>query len=380
MISNVLNLIWKMQPILWMLCIAFLASILIQSISAGIRRSNLAQVYGCKSIPTVHQLDGRLGLLFLWENVRNLKERRFLQSWDEYLARNGRSIHFWFLGQRHLVTSDPENVKTILTSSVDDFELGPGRRRGFAPLFGTGVLAVDGEHWRQARALLRPSFAKRELSDVQVFETHFQRFLSALPADGETVELQGLLNNLTLEISEDLIFGDSSRSNIENSHFPSACDVAIRGVFRNVIFGRLSIILDQTSRRARSIVHDIIDRHVQRALTNKAADSPAADESSTSKKRSRYVFIQHLTKRTRDPTLLRYLSLNALLAGKDTTASLLGNLLYILARRPDIWAKLQTEARSFSSQPLNQDTIKSAICLSQCLNESKCRNHRIKNL
>ena len=380
MISNVLNLIWKMQSILWMLCIVFLVSILIQFISADIRRSNLVQIYECKSISTVHQLDGRLDFLFLWKNVRNLKERRFLQSWNEYLVRNERSIHFWFFDQRHLVTSDSENVKTILISFVNDFELESERRREFAFLFEIDVFVVNDEHWRQTRALLRSSFVKRELSDVQVFETHFQRFLSALSADEETIEFQNLLNNLTLKISKDLIFDDSSRFNIENSHFFSVCDVAIRDVFRNVIFERLNIILDQTSRRAKSIVHDIIDRHVQRALINKAADSSTIDESSTSKKRSRYVFIQHFTKRIRDSTFLRYLSLNVLLVEKDTTASLLGNLFYILARRPDIWTKLQIEVRSFFSQFLNQDTIKSVICLSQCLNESKCRNHRIKNL
>lgn len=67
--------------------------------------------------------------------------------------------------------------------------------------------------------------------------------------------------------------------------------------------------------------------------------------------------------------------LNILLAGRDTTASLLTNLFFVLARRPDIVAKLRHEitATLGSSDPSTLPTpsqLKDLPYLRACINES----------
>ena len=58
---------------------------------------------------------------------------------------------------------------------------------------------------------------------------------------------------------------------------------------------------------------------------------------------SRYVFLHELVSQTTDKIKIRSELLNILLAGRDTTSSLLSNVWFELANRPDIWSRLQRE-------------------------------------
>lgn len=58
---------------------------------------------------------------------------------------------------------------------------------------------------------------------------------------------------------------------------------------------------------------------------------------------SRYVFLNELVSHTSDPIKIRSELLNILLAGRDTTASLLSNVWFELSNRPNVWSRLQRE-------------------------------------
>ena len=64
--------------------------------------------------------------------------------------------------------------------------------------------------------------------------------------------------------------------------------------------------------------------------------------------------------------------LNVLLAGRDTTASLLGNIWFTLARRPDIWAKLRKEVQdTLHGQRPTFEQLKEMKYLRAIINECK---------
>jgi cytochrome P450 len=67
---------------------------------------------------------------------------------------------------------------------------------------------------------------------------------------------------------------------------------------------------------------------------------------------------------------LRTECLNILLAGRDTVSSLLSNLFFTLARRPDIQAKLRTEIAQLSSDSMGYEEIKDLKYLRAFINES----------
>ena len=127
------------------------------------------------------------------------------------------------------------------------------------------------------------------------------------------------------------------------------------------------------------IIHKFADDIIADAITrlNSSSSSDiekAASKLSISPNPGRYVFLHELLKQTQDPYVVRSELLNVLLAGRDTTAGLLANTWWVLARRPDIWAKLQAEIESHCGP--NPDTrpdyatIKEMPYLKYVLNES----------
>jgi len=79
---------------------------------------------------------------------------------------------------------------------------------------------------------------------------------------------------------------------------------------------------------------------------------------------------QELVRQTTDPIAIRSELLNILLAGRDTTASLLTNVWHILSRRPDIWKRLQAEVATLDNDIPSFEGLKNLKYLKALLNES----------
>lgn len=54
------------------------------------------------------------------------------------------------MGRVFINTIDPENIKTVLATSFNDFGLGH-RLHTFGPLLGRGIFTTDGAHWEHSR-------------------------------------------------------------------------------------------------------------------------------------------------------------------------------------------------------------------------------------
>lgn len=91
-------------------------------------------------------------------------------------------------------------------------------------------------------------------------------------------------------------------------------------------------------RDANRICHQLVDYYVKIAL-----DPSTTKDVKASQDRERYIFLEALAKDTKDPKMLRDQMLNILLAGRDTTASLLSSVFYLLADNPRVWTKLRSE-------------------------------------
>lgn len=107
-------------------------------------------------------------------------------------------------------TDEPEIIKTILSTKFDDFELSDRRIKAIAPSLGHGIFASNGAQWERSRALIRPSFTRTQVADLDTFETHVQHLIGAIPRDGSTVDLQALFFSLTMDSSTEFLFGTST--------------------------------------------------------------------------------------------------------------------------------------------------------------------------
>ena len=96
----------------------------------------------------------------------------------------------------------------------------------------------------------------------------------------------------------------------------------------------------------------------------------ARDSKSEKHPNSRYVFLHELVSQTSDKVKIRSELLNILLAGRDTTASLLSNFWFELANRPGVWGRLRREVDSQDGEPPTFEKLKDMKYLRAVLNES----------
>lgn len=85
---------------------------------------------------------------------------------------------------------------------------------------------------------------------------------------------------------------------------------------------------------------------------------------------NRYVFLHELCSQTTDKIKIRAELLNILLAGRDTTASLLSNVWFELSRRPAMWSRLRKEVDALNGELPTFEMLKGMKYLRAILNES----------
>ncbi|KAJ8066475.1 hypothetical protein OCU04_005535 [Sclerotinia nivalis] len=258
------------------------------------------------------------------------------------------------LGRDGFSTIDENNIKAILGTQFHDFDLGSERRDNGAPFLGVGIFTQDGKDWEHSRALLRPQFARDNLSDLEMEERHFQVLLKALPKIGQNgwsgkVDIQPLLFRFTLDTATDFLLGQSVESQLsgmkadsgaegkemEVEAFARAFDSATLALSKRARFGPYSwLVWPEGFRKAISVSHRFLDRIIAENLEKIKASGKV-------EKPDRYVFFEALAEQTQDPIELRAQVLNILLAGRDTTSSLLGFTILTLARDPERYKKLR---------------------------------------
>ena len=353
-----------------------LISVLLKRVIRAIHFRQYAIKHKCTSVNEVKQLDKPFGLSLLRHMIQTYRRRNFLEWWRGLANQTGTTFSFWLLGQLFYVTLEPENVKTIFSTSFDIFEHGPNRKAAGKPLIGNGIFAADGAEWHAARALLRPSFAKSQINDLEMLEHHFEHLLQVLPVDGEPVDLQELFKNLSMDVITDMLFGWSmnSLSKTEDKEavaFSKASEYAQKAAWRNISLGWMGpLVPDIRDWRARRLLHKTVNRIVQGILlskTEKPSDLSAHEEGT----RKQYVFLEHLAERTQDPDVLRDQLMSGLLGGRDTTSSLLSNLFHVISRNRDVWAKLKREVGLLKNQTPTMEDIQHAKYTRNCLQECK---------
>lgn len=274
---------------------------------------------------------------------------------------------FFFLFSLAVTTCEPENIKTLLSLKFNDYSIGVLRKKSFQNLFGKGIFTTDGSDWAHSRAMLRPNFARSQVGDLATFETHINHMIQAIPTDGSTVDLQDLFFDLTLDSATEFLFGESANTLVSGLKGGKAFGEAFTYCTTKLGFairaGMRGLIADKKYSRDQKIIHSFADQYVQTALQEYHAGELKSND--------RYVFLHELVKQTQDPLELRSETLNILLAGRDTTASLLSDLWNVLSKRPDLWQKLQAEIDRLDGRKPTFEEIKEMKFLCYCLNECK---------
>ena len=219
--------------------------------------------------------------------------------------------------------------------------------------------------------MLRPNFVRSQVGDLPTFENHVKHLVAAVPRDGSTVNLSDLFFRLTIDSATEFLFGESTESLTKDSAdgFAGSFTRGQEYIANHSRWGRWANLFPANKEFAhdQKFVHDFVDYYVDKGLAKR---NQLLAEKSHSEKPGRYVFIDELVRQSTDRIRIRSELLNILLAGRDTTASLLTNVWFILSKRPDIWEKLQAEVATLNGEAPTFEQIKNMKYLKALLNES----------
>ena len=347
-------------------------------LTIGASRRAMIKQHGCKPMkqsPDLNSFPNNIiGIKEVKRSLQAAKEHRLLAHNRSRFLKNGNNTHVKIFFTDLMQTLEPENLKTIMALDFKKWGLGDRRKGAFVPLLGHGIFTTDGPAWHNSRELLRPNFVRSQVGDLVTFEIHVDQLIKAIPKDGSTFDLQELFFMLTMDSATEFLFGEStnclapdpSPDNFEFAQAFTRSQEAIASSFRT---GKLEQWLrGSRTKKDRMYCKDFVDKFVQRGLEyRKRLDFGKMDD----KADDRYVFLYELVQRTTDPVQLRSELMNVLLAGRDTTASLLSDTWFVLARRPDIWAKLAEEVDALGGEKPTVEQIRDMKYLRWVFNECK---------
>lgn len=346
-----------------------------------LRHRRLAVQHGCKPIAHTPNMDPILGLDMVRKQLRDAKAHKALERATQRFKDHGNTFRSRWLLRDTIVTIEPDNIKTILALNFNDYGIGH-RLQHFRPLLGAGIFDTDGQHWHDSRALIRPNFTRDQVADLAAFERLIPDLFALIPRDGKTtVDLQSLFFRYTIDSATEFLFGQSvgSLKDVPTTgiSFAEAFDYAQDSIRMRSILGPLDIFhRDSKAAKCNKVCRELAQQFVEKAVEavqnnqesiHHQQQQPHHDD----EKRAKYVFSHELARRTSDKLRILDELMNVLLAGRDTTASLLSNMFFMLAKNPSIWAKLQAEVADLEGRRPTYEELRNLKYLRCCINECK---------
>jgi hypothetical protein len=161
---------------------------------------------GCAPAPTFPLKDPVLGIDLFLETIRAIRAGRFQEVFRSRFSRVAPTYWANTLGSWILVTCEPENIKAILQARFDDWAIAGPRLHAVLPAVGPhSIFSSNGPAWHDSRAMLRPSFVRDQVADLECFDRHIQDLLDSMPRDGSKFDFQKLAMCMTMDSSTDFM-------------------------------------------------------------------------------------------------------------------------------------------------------------------------------
>jgi cytochrome P450 len=273
---------------------------------------------------------------------------RTAETYGDVCAFRGRRTRFFLM-------SHPDAIREVLVAQSDSFTKSPALRQAKVML-GEGLLTSEGDFHRRQRRLSQPAFHPQRVATYAAAMARRAAQTSGEWRDGATIELHEQMMRLTLRVVTDTLFGTSIDAEIDQ--IGRSMDVLVK-MFdraRNPLAPLLNVLpLPSNYRflRARAHVHATIDRFV---AERRASGADRGDLLSTLI-RARDTEGEPATpppadwngKTWQDPSAgmsdehLRDELVTLFAAGHETTANALTFAWRLVARHPDVAAKLYEE-------------------------------------
>lgn len=305
-----------------------------------------------------------LGFGFLIENARNIADRRFAEGVRERFGKYGSTHVSCVLHVPVVNTIDPENYEAFMKTHNDDYRILVGREKVVKVTLGSGIFSASGHEWTKSRMLVRQGMSKMTY-DIHAYEDCANELIRRVKErQGRPFDFCEVGYDYTFELTASLFFGRLNRDNMSDEEKTIgqqalrqfAQDFRLLGkigrkitLMVNQIPHLADMLYGRDYRSAKRRVENFADSHIAQSFerTNNKLDSKL----STSIEETRSL-ADALSNSTTDRLRIRRELLNLLLAAHDTNGIAITELMYCLARAPEVWSKLRKEVdEAFHGQP-----------------------------
>ena len=267
----------------------------------------------------------------------------------------------------------------MLSSRFRDFSLDEERKKALNPLMGKGIFSSDGAQWAHSRALLRPQFTKAQLVDLTTLEKHVTRLANLIPED-EDVDLQKLVFVFTMDEATEFLFGESTEGLLQADKDGAAYNSRMAGFAESIQYAQDKMAMhlalgwwanlkpDPKFKKDVAVVHGFVDEFVQKALKQHSESKKRPEDEENE---GPYVFLKALVQDEQNPVRIRDELVNILIAGRDTTASLISNIFMLLSQHPAVWENLKREVSVLQGRPPRFEEIPTFKSVRYTINECK---------
>lgn len=235
------------------------------------------------------------------------------------------------------VVTDPALAHAVLVEQSDAFMKGLGLSYFMKPLLGNGLLSSEGDFHRKQRRMLAPAFMPKRLADYATTIAERAEAAQRAMPDGVRIDAGAAMMKLTLEIVGATLFGAEVGAEAEEVH------------------GALTDAMEQMSRTLRSVVPippswpTPGNRRGQRAVARLDKVVYGLIEARRRSPVERNDFLSMLLAARdeeggrMDDKQVRDEAMNIFLAGHETTANALAWTFYLLAKHPEVRARMEQE-------------------------------------
>jgi cytochrome P450 len=279
---------------------------------------------------------------FLLGNLRQMAANP-LQAFYDWHRDYGDLVSFRLATRQFYLFSHPKLIEQALIRQSDIFVkiYNPEKHTGIALILGQGLVTSQGDLWQRQRQLMQPVFQRSNVTTLlPLMVTAGSNMLNRWRqlGEGAHLNLSNEMTRLTLEVITQTMFSTSVLDKIE--HISPSLDTLLRYAIKSIV-NPLTLPLyvptpaNQKFKLALGTIDDVIygiidQRRAAPSGQNDLLDMllKARDDSSGEKMTDKQI---------RDEVITIFS------AGHETTANLLSWTLYLLARHPDVLARVRQE-------------------------------------
>ena len=132
------------------------------------------------------------------ERAKATQHGQLLKLHERHFALYGKTFEERFFNAKVINTMEAANIQQVASTSFQDWGKVSSRSSSASPVLGRGIFSEDGVFWRHSRDLIKPTFARSEISDVNSLCAFVDRLMELIPHDGTTIDIQPLLHKLVV--------------------------------------------------------------------------------------------------------------------------------------------------------------------------------------